>query len=71
LSKAETLYNYQGIYRYKNKFAPDWVPRYLAYRLPYDWGSALYTNMQAVRPSRADRKRIETARTAETYPFEE
>lgn len=35
---GEAVYNFQGLRAYKNKFAPEWVPRYLAYpgglRLP-------------------------------------
>jgi phosphatidylglycerol lysyltransferase len=68
-TKAENIYNYEGIYKYKNKFDPEWAPLYIAYRISYDWGPALYANMRIVKPSGADKKRIYKARTAKGYPF--
>lgn len=67
--RAEKIYNYQGIYQYKSKFAPEWAPRYVAHRMPFDWGSALYANMLVVRPTRTDKRRIATARVAGIYPY--
>ena len=34
---GETWYNFQGLRQYKEKFAPSWVPRYLAYQNPWEW----------------------------------
>jgi len=61
--KAERIYNYQGLLRYKAKFHPDWVPRYVAFRRPWDWASSLYASARLVEArSRADRRRIAAAR---------
>ena len=68
--QAERVYNYQGLYNYKNKFDPQWQPRYLAYRYPFDWGPALLANLRVVKPSREDRRRIERAHSAPDYPFD-
>ena len=34
---GEQWYNYRGLRRYKEKFDPVWVPRYMAYPRPWDW----------------------------------
>ncbi|MCB9837707.1 MAG: lysylphosphatidylglycerol synthetase family protein [Phycisphaeraceae bacterium] len=62
-TRAERLYNYRGLLLYKSKFHPAWEPRYLAYRQPWDWASALLANARLVEAgSRADRRRIAAAR---------
>jgi phosphatidylglycerol lysyltransferase len=62
-TKAEHIYNYKGLIRYKAKFHPDWVPRYIAFQQPWDWASALLANARLVEArSRADRRRISAAR---------
>jgi phosphatidylglycerol lysyltransferase len=38
---GEAWYNFQGIRFYKEKFHPDWSPRYLAYRRAGEWPIAL------------------------------
>ncbi|MCA9294625.1 MAG: lysylphosphatidylglycerol synthetase family protein [Phycisphaerales bacterium] len=62
-TKAERLYNYQGLRTYKAKFHPQWEPRYLAYQQAWNWASALlaYTRLVQAR-SRADKARIAAAR---------
>lgn len=62
-TKAERMYNYQGLHHYKSKFHPEWEARYLAYEQGWDWASALIANARLVQArSRADRKRIALAR---------
>jgi len=39
--RGEHWYNFQGIRQYKEKFDPDWVPRYLAYEGAWEWPVAL------------------------------
>jgi phosphatidylglycerol lysyltransferase len=34
---GENWYNFQGLRQYKEKFAPTWVPRYLAYQNAWEW----------------------------------
>mgnify|MGYP003638328538 FL=1 len=62
-TKAERFYNYQGLLKYKNKFHPQWEPRYMAYEQPWDWASSLYASTRLVQArSRADKARIAQAR---------
>ncbi len=63
--RAERIYNYGGLERYKSKFHPRWEPRYLAYQNPLDWASALIANGRLVQARRrSDRLRIAAARIA-------
>jgi phosphatidylglycerol lysyltransferase len=39
--RGEQWYNFQGVRYYKQKFNPDWVPRYLAYEAAWEWPVAL------------------------------
>ena len=65
--RAEDIYNYQGLYKYKSKFDPQWEPRYIAYRFILDWGQALYACLNVVRPSRHERSKIAQARVTKDY----
>ena len=38
---GENWYNFQGLRYYKQKWEPEWVPRYMAYENPWDWAPAL------------------------------
>jgi len=38
---GEPWYNFRGLRAYKEKFDPEWVPRYLAYERGWEWASAL------------------------------
>lgn len=38
---GETWYNFQGLRQYKEKFSPEWVPRYMAYQNPWEWPIAI------------------------------
>jgi phosphatidylglycerol lysyltransferase len=39
--RGEQWYNFQGVRSYKEKFDPEWVPRYLAYEAAWEWPVAL------------------------------
>ncbi len=38
---GETWYNFQGLRQYKEKFHPEWVPRYMAYQNAWEWPVAI------------------------------
>jgi len=38
---GEHWYNYQGLRHFKEKFDPEWRPRYMAYPRPWDWPLAV------------------------------
>jgi phosphatidylglycerol lysyltransferase len=38
---GETWYNFQGLRQYKEKFKPEWVPRYMAYQNTWEWPVAI------------------------------
>ncbi|WP_035237515.1 phosphatidylglycerol lysyltransferase domain-containing protein [Desulfobacter vibrioformis] len=65
--RAENRFNFQGLLQYKNKFHPQWKPRYLAYPKPWDWASALAVNLRLVQAGERDaRRRIAAARMGGT-----
>jgi phosphatidylglycerol lysyltransferase len=69
-TKAESFYNYQGLLRYKAKFHPDWVPRYIAYQQPWDWAASLIANARLVEArGRSDKARIAAARLGSNDAF--
>jgi len=39
--RGEPWYNFQGVRFYKEKFNPEWAPRYLAYQRAGEWPIAL------------------------------
>jgi phosphatidylglycerol lysyltransferase len=39
--RGEQWYNFQGLRRYKEKFHPEWVPRYMAYQNVWEWPLAI------------------------------
>jgi phosphatidylglycerol lysyltransferase len=39
--RGEQWYNFQGVRLYKEKFKPDWLPRYMAYATAGEWPVAL------------------------------
>jgi phosphatidylglycerol lysyltransferase len=39
--RGEHWYNFQGLRAYKDKFDPDWVPRYMAYQNAWEWPVAI------------------------------
>jgi phosphatidylglycerol lysyltransferase len=39
--RGEQFYNFQGLRQYKDKFDPDWVPRYMAYQDAWEWPVAI------------------------------
>jgi phosphatidylglycerol lysyltransferase len=39
--RGEQWYNFQGVRQYKQKFDPEWMPRYLAYDAAWEWPVAL------------------------------
>ncbi len=66
--RAERFYNYKGLRSYKGKFKPDWEPRYIAYRYPWNSLATLRLAVTIVRArSRKMRQRIAQARMAERY----
>jgi phosphatidylglycerol lysyltransferase len=44
---GENWYNFQGLRFYKEKFDPEWVPRYMAYQNAWEWPAAI-TNVSAL-----------------------
>jgi phosphatidylglycerol lysyltransferase len=44
---GELWYNFQGLRFYKEKFDPEWVPRYMAYQNAWEWPAAI-TNVSAL-----------------------
>ncbi len=44
---GENWYNFQGLRFYKDKFDPEWVPRYMAYQNAWEWPAAI-TNVSAL-----------------------
>jgi phosphatidylglycerol lysyltransferase len=39
--RGEHWYNFQGLRQYKEKFDPEWVPRYMAYQTAWEWPVAI------------------------------
>jgi phosphatidylglycerol lysyltransferase len=39
--RGEHWYNFQGLRAYKDKFEPEWVPRYMAYQDAWEWPVAI------------------------------
>jgi len=39
--RGEQFYNFQGLRQYKEKFDPEWVPRYMAYQGAWEWPVAI------------------------------
>jgi len=39
--RGEQWYNFQGLRQYKEKFDPEWVPRYMAYQDAWEWPVAI------------------------------
>jgi phosphatidylglycerol lysyltransferase len=39
--RGENWYNFQGVRFYKQKFDPEWMPRYMAYQAAWEWPVAL------------------------------
>ena len=39
--RGEQWYNFQGVRHYKQKFDPEWLPRYMAYEAAWEWPVAL------------------------------
>jgi phosphatidylglycerol lysyltransferase len=39
--RGEQWYNFQGLRQYKDKFDPEWVPRYMAYQDTWEWPVAI------------------------------
>ena len=38
---GDSIYNFQGLRAYKDKFDPEWVPRYMAYQDAWEWPVAI------------------------------
>ena len=38
---GENFYNFQGLRHYKDKFDPEWLPRYMAYQDAWEWPMAI------------------------------
>jgi phosphatidylglycerol lysyltransferase len=64
--RGDHWYNFQGVRFYKQKFDPDWVPRYMAYQSAIEWPVAL-ANVSALiagswgsalMPGRANAKEV-------------
>jgi phosphatidylglycerol lysyltransferase len=62
--RGEHWYNFQGVRFYKQKFNPDWLPRYMAYQSAVEWpvASAAMSALiaggwgSALRPARERRE---------------
>jgi phosphatidylglycerol lysyltransferase len=39
--RGQQWYNFQGLRQYKEKFHPEWVPRYMAYQTAWEWPMAI------------------------------
>jgi lysylphosphatidylglycerol synthetase-like protein (DUF2156 family) len=39
--RGDHWYNFQGVRFYKQKFDPEWTPRYMAYQSAIEWPAAL------------------------------
>jgi phosphatidylglycerol lysyltransferase len=39
--RGEQWYNFQGLRQYKEKFDPEWAPRYMAYQSAWEWPVAI------------------------------
>ena len=66
--RVERFYNYKGLRFYKGKFKPDWQPRYIAYRYPWNALTTLRLVVSVVRARSSEmRKRIARARVADRY----
>lgn len=70
--KAEGVYNYQGLSRFKAKFHPEWIPRYIAYQQPWDWAASLFAVGRLVSArGKNDKARIAAARMGTQLPPED
>lgn len=61
--RGEAWYNYRGLRRFKEKFDPDWMPRYMAYSRPWNWPVAIASTTMLIAggwrgwiPARAGRE---------------
>lgn len=62
---GERIYNYRGLHHYKEKFHPDWEPRFMAYQKPWDWAPTVIATTALIKAtSREARARIRAARIA-------
>ena len=55
--RGEHWYNFQGVRFFKQKFDPDWLPRYLAYEGAWEWPVAL-ANVSALIAGFPGRERL-------------